>query len=762
MKAAHAIALALLTSVLPLAGNDADLFARSGEYAEAARLYLERAEASANPTDSLKARLNAAGCLKLTGDLCAATEVLTRAVPLLDQVPGDSTKALFLSELGSVMSLSRRSSDALPVLDRAGRIAQAIGEEALLAEIHNDSGIACGNAGQPEQAFAWYSSAHGRATKLGLDDLVVRARQNRLMAAFALWKRDRDELRFIREVSGWEQPAADRLITSRTRFESSFRESAAATTGRDDAPPLLLFEAVTAGSAAVRYGLEEEGFKLLQRTLETARGRDDRMLERSCLLALTELYLERGQHRDAAFILDQIRALSPHEIPAHEAALEILAARLGMADGSDRKTVRDRVARAVRLVEEMRADLASSQFSSDLGRSFREWAGTPYLMLAEIELSDGRLDQAREAVESFKSWELDDFYRNDCVNAALGRQQDLREVQDGNVGLLYVIALRDRVEILLGTARGTRRWTSPVGSDELHSLARRFRHRLEFDHGTYAFAADSEALHRCLIAPMSAYLTESEIRHLIFVPDGPLGTIPLAALRDPATGKYLIERFSLSVAPSFSLMPAEPATDANTSALLAGISESVDGFSALPAVKGELEALAGIYTPNLLRMDAAFTRGVLKEDLSTGTAGLVHIASHGEFKGNAGETFLLAHDGKIHMDELEEMIRPRKFTGTPVELLCLSACRTAAGDDRAALGLAGAAVKSGARSVAATLWYVNDQAASTLMAGFHRHWHRGGMPKAAALRRAQLDLLEKDPLSHPHLWAPFILIGDWK
>ena len=114
------------------------------------------------------------------------------------------------------------------------------------------------------------------------------------------------------------------------------------------------------------------------------------------------------------------------------------------------------------------------------------------------------------------------------------------------------------------------------------------------------------------------------------------------------------------------------------------------------------------------------------------------------------------------MDELEEMIRPRKFTGTPVELLCLSACRTAAGDDRAALGLAGAAVKSGARSVAATLWYVNDQAASTLMAGFHRHWHRGGMPKAAALRRAQLDLLEKDPLSHPHLWAPFILIGDWK
>ena len=79
------------------------------------------------------------------------------------------------------------------------------------------------------------------------------------------------------------------------------------------------------------------------------------------------------------------------------------------------------------------------------------------------------------------------------------------------------------------------------------------------------------------------------------------------------------------------------------------------------------------------------------------------------------KTFVLTYDSKLTLNDLEALIRPSQYRGRPVELLVLSACQTAAGDDRAALGLAGVAVKAGARSALATLWFVNDQSTSALI-----------------------------------------------
>jgi CHAT domain-containing protein len=285
---------------------------------------------------------------------------------------------------------------------------------------------------------------------------------------------------------------------------------------------------------------------------------------------------------------------------------------------------------------------------------------------------------------------------------------------------------------------------------------------LEFDHGTYAFMEEALSLYDLLISPIEKTLESSGIRHLVFIPDGPLGNIPLAALRNRRNGKYLVQNVSLSIAPSFSMIGAPIPDKQEPEALLAGVSDAVQGFVALPAVENELKSIARIYQNHTLKLNPGFTRRQMLEDLPDSQADIVHIASHGEFRSAAGESYLLAHDRKMSMDDLEEMISPRKFTGKPVELLCLSACRTAAGDDRAALGLAGVAVKSGARSVVASLWYVDDTAAANTMVGFHRHLWNDGKSKAEALRQAQLDILKQDPLAHPYLWAPFILIGDWK
>jgi CHAT domain-containing protein len=113
------------------------------------------------------------------------------------------------------------------------------------------------------------------------------------------------------------------------------------------------------------------------------------------------------------------------------------------------------------------------------------------------------------------------------------------------------------------------------------------------------------------------------------------------------------------------------------------------------------------------------------------------------------------------MNRLESSIGLRRYQEDAVELLVLSACQTAAGDDRAALGLAGVALKAGARSALATLWFINDASTSELMTDFYRNLKMKGITKAQALQKAQIKMLSKEGYQHPAYWAPFLLIGNW-
>jgi len=97
----------------------------------------------------------------------------------------------------------------------------------------------------------------------------------------------------------------------------------------------------------------------------------------------------------------------------------------------------------------------------------------------------------------------------------------------------------------------------------------------------------------------------------------------------------------------------------------------------------------------------------------------------------------------------------------PLELLTLSACETAEGDDRAALGLSGIAVKAGARSALGTLWQAHDEAAQLLVAAFYEALLEPGVSRAAALQRAQNQIRSQTRFRHPAYWSAFILIGNW-
>ena len=208
------------------------------------------------------------------------------------------------------------------------------------------------------------------------------------------------------------------------------------------------------------------------------------------------------------------------------------------------------------------------------------------------------------------------------------------------------------------------------------------------------------------------------------------------------------------------LTDLRPISRQNIQPLLNGLTEAVQGFPALDYVDQELAAIHTTYGGKVLE-NQDFRLGSVQQALKDTPYSIVHIASHGQFASDVRNTFLLTFDDKLTMDRLERFMSLSQYRDQPVELLTLSACQTAAGDDRAALGLAGVAVKAGARSAVATLWFINDQASSQLVTEFYRQLRNPDISKARALQQAQLTLVNDRRYQHPGYWSPFLLIGNW-
>jgi CHAT domain-containing protein len=225
--------------------------------------------------------------------------------------------------------------------------------------------------------------------------------------------------------------------------------------------------------------------------------------------------------------------------------------------------------------------------------------------------------------------------------------------------------------------------------------------------------------------------------------------------------RFLVEKYALAITPGLKLTDPRPLDRKRPRILAVGVTESVQGFPPLPEVEAELVALREVFAGGTTLLNEKFSVANVERELKTGAYTIVHVASHGEFGGDVDNTFLLAFDGKLTIDRLDQLIGLFKYRDEPLELLTLSACDTAEGDDRAALGLAGVAVKAGARSAVATLWSVNDEASAGLIADFYRELKSPAVSRAAALQRAQVKLLADPRYQHPGFWSPFLLINNW-
>ena len=342
----------------------------------------------------------------------------------------------------------------------------------------------------------------------------------------------------------------------------------------------------------------------------------------------------------------------------------------------------------------------------------------------------------------------------------------------------------DQLELLVVTAKGQpiRRLVAGTNRGQVLKTIRQFLTEITDPRKvrTTSYLPQAQQLYRWLVAPIEADLKARNIGNLAYISDTGLRFIPLAALHD---GKqFLVEKFSIGLMPSLSLTDTRYATLKNAAVLAMGASEFAD-LPPLPAVPTELSVITRNIGKGMPFLNQAFTLENLKEQRQQKPFQIIHLATHSEFQsGGLSNSFIQLWDTRLRLDQLRQL----GWSNPPVELLVLSACRTALGSDDAELGFAGFAVQAGVKSALASLWTVSDQGTLAMMTEFYRQLQSAPI-KAEALRRTQIAMLKgqvtieggqlrgsrgselvlpatlavggKLPLSHPYYWAAFTLIG---
>ena len=255
----------------------------------------------------------------------------------------------------------------------------------------------------------------------------------------------------------------------------------------------------------------------------------------------------------------------------------------------------------------------------------------------------------------------------------------------------------------------------------------------------------------------------SAVATLVFVLDTELRNIPMAVLYDQKNKEYLVEKeYSLSVLPTSQLFNLRPSSE-KLKILAGGISEALEvenrKFEAINA-KDELSQISELASTQSL-LNQQFNQKALQQKLKNEDFSVLHLATHGNFSSDPEQTYILAYNELLRPNDINRLLSGENQQLNRIELLVLSACQTASGDNRATLGLAGLAVRAGADSTLATLWKVNDEFTIKLIKRFYQEL-KTGISKAEALHRAQKALVFTGKYRNElYDWGAYILVGNW-
>ncbi|MGB5633894.1 MAG: CHAT domain-containing protein [Waterburya sp.] len=498
---------------------------------------------------------------------------------------------------------------------------------------------------------------------------------------------------------------------------------------------------------------------LLQQTLLQTKELEDKRAESYVLGTLGHYYEQQQQWQTGQQFTEQALNLA-QTLNATDMTYQWQwqLGRLLQAQGDNQSAIAP-YTEAVNNLQSLRSSLVA--ISTDAQFSFRKSVEPVYRELVGLLLDDPnqeQLQQARNVIESLQLAELENFFQEACLDA---EPKQIDQV-DPKAAVIYPIILRDHIAVILSLPdKSLKHYTTYLPQAEIDNTIDNLHQSF------YPFFSNqqrmelSQKVYDWLIKPAEADLVKNGVETLAFVLDGNLRNIPMSALYDG--NQYAIEKYNIALTPGLQLLASPGLKTRRLQAIVAGVSESNQGFAALPGVKEEITQISSQVSSQTLLNDS-FTDANLQNQLQQTDAPIVHLATHGQFSSTPEDTFIVTWNDRIQVNELETLLRSRDINRVnPIELMVLSACETATGDDRAALGMAGMAVRSGARSTLATLWSVKDESTAELIDKFYQQLLQSqpNVNKAAALRQAQLTLIKSKDFSHPFYWSPFVLIGNW-
>ena len=429
---------------------------------------------------------------------------------------------------------------------------------------------------------------------------------------------------------------------------------------------------------------------------------------------------------------------------------------------------------AIQTLDTIRTDLLP--IDADLQFNFRNNVEPVYRQFVDLLLRTDRavaqspqnLRKVLDTIDALQLAELEDFLRcNLAVTSTVPVEQEIARV-DPQAAFIYPIVLAQRLEIMVKLpGQPLTHRSVAVSQAQVETEVEQLQRKLQQARFTEEVNASAQQLYDWLITPIAADLERLQADHLphtlVFVLDSALQNIPMAVLYHQ--GKYLVETYAIAVIPSRQLFDPRP-RNSQRQVLTAGVStnQTVDNipFAALPFVEQELQTIRQVsQTKRQPLLNHQFTQTQLQQEVDSAKFFNVHIATHGEFSSDPNQTYILAWGQRINLLDLERVLQIRRSDQMQtIELLVLSACKTATGNRRAALGLAGVAAQARVRTTVATLWQVTDATTAALMAHFYQELNQG-KSIAEALRQAQLLLLQDIDTRRPYYWAPFVIVGNW-
>ena len=502
-------------------------------------------------------------------------------------------------------------------------------------------------------------------------------------------------------------------------------------------------------------------------------------LQADALISLGNIYEQSQQWQESETLTRQALQLA-QQAKANDITYrsQWQLGRILKARGETQQAI-DVYQQAVSNIKSLRADLASA--SPDVQFSFRDEVEPIHRQLVSLLVKSNQKDnlkKARDIIEALQLVELDNFFREACLNVNPAQIDKV----DETAAVIYPIILEDELAIITSLPKSNnqslnsksdkklqkqenrdfRYYKTAINKQEIEKLTSSLQNDLQQPTAIDLTLPQLQKIYDLVIRPEADALKASKVKTLVFVLDGVLRNIPMGALHD---GKnFLVENYSIALTPGLQLLAPRALTERRLEALVGGLNQARLEFPALPYVENEVEKIKS-KLPTQVLFNQKFTNNAFEDKVPAISYPIVHLATHGQFGSTAEETFILTWDDKIKVNQLSSILKTGEISrDNPLELLVLSACETASGDNRSALGLAGVAVRSGARSTIATLWRVNDEASASLISQFYEQLSKTnetGISKAEALRQAQLNILKNPDYQAPYFWAAYVLLGNW-